>query len=96
MSDIVALPSDKILQLSAGTKLKHDPVRQADFLLLPERVVKLNDTAGAILKLVDGKRTLQEIVDAMVEPVSPDEKEEAERQVREFIGDLQRRGWLKR
>jgi pyrroloquinoline quinone biosynthesis protein D len=46
--------------LSKG-KLKHDSVRNVDFLLLPERVVKLNQTGAAILNLCDGSRTIMEI-----------------------------------
>jgi pyrroloquinoline quinone biosynthesis protein D len=42
-------------------RLRYDEVRQADLLLLPERVVKLNATGAAILRLCDGERTVAEI-----------------------------------
>ncbi|MGW1681558.1 pyrroloquinoline quinone biosynthesis peptide chaperone PqqD [Saccharopolyspora sp. NPDC002376] len=42
--------------------LKHDSVREAELLLLPERVVRLNASGAAILRLCDGSRTVQQVV----------------------------------
>lgn len=47
--------------------LKHDKVRDADMLLLPERVVRLNTSGAAILRLCDGTRTVRELVDRLEE-----------------------------
>jgi pyrroloquinoline quinone biosynthesis protein D len=47
--------------LSRKVRLQYDEVRQSDLLLLPERVVKLNRSAAAILRLCDGNRTAGEI-----------------------------------
>ena len=46
-------------------QLKYDSVRRSDFLLLPERVVKLNKTAALILAMCDGTRTITEIQDKL-------------------------------
>lgn len=43
-------------------KLKYDSVRGTDFLLLPERAVKLNKTGALILSMCDGTRTINDIV----------------------------------
>jgi pyrroloquinoline quinone biosynthesis protein D len=48
-------------KLSRKAQMRYDEVRQADLLLLPERVVKLNATAAAILRLCDGNRTVEEM-----------------------------------
>lgn len=48
--------------LARKARLRHETVRDVDLLLLPERVVKLNATGAAILRLCDGKRTVREIV----------------------------------
>lgn len=48
-------------RLARKAMLRHDAVRGADLLLLPERVVKLNPTGGAILRRCDGSRTVIEI-----------------------------------
>jgi pyrroloquinoline quinone biosynthesis protein D len=48
--------------LSSKARLRFDEVRQIDLLLLPERVVKLNRSAAAVLALCNGQRTIREIV----------------------------------
>ncbi len=42
-------------------RLGHDAVRGRPVLLYPEGAVLLNDTAKAILELVDGRRTIADI-----------------------------------
>ncbi len=48
-----------------GVKLRREPDGSA-MLLVPEAVLTLNPSAAAALELVDGARTLGEIVDAVV------------------------------
>jgi pyrroloquinoline quinone biosynthesis protein D len=45
----------------ASALLRHDAVRKASVLLLPERVLLLNGPAGTILRLCDGQREVGEI-----------------------------------
>ena len=45
-----------------GFRLQWEPAQQGHVLLYPEGMVKLNLTAGEILKRCDGVRTVQEIV----------------------------------
>jgi len=45
----------------ASALLRHDAVRKASVLLLPERVLLLNGPAGTILRLCDGQRGVGEI-----------------------------------
>ena len=45
-----------------GFRLQWEPAQQAHVLLYPEGMVKLNLTAGEILKRCDGTRTVHEIV----------------------------------
>ncbi|TDF99632.1 pyrroloquinoline quinone biosynthesis peptide chaperone PqqD [Paenibacillus piri] len=52
-------------RLRSPARLKYDKTRQSDMLLLPERVVNLNPTAGAILWLCDGRRTVAQIIDEL-------------------------------
>ncbi len=53
-------------QFGKGVKLRHEPGGRA-MLLVPESALSLNAPAAAALELVDGGRTLAEIVDAVVE-----------------------------
>ena len=48
--------------IGAGFRLQWEPAQNAHVLLYPEGMVKLNGSAGEILKRCDGARTVQEIV----------------------------------
>jgi pyrroloquinoline quinone biosynthesis protein D len=48
--------------VARGFRLQWEPVQNAHVLLYPEGMVKLNGSAGEILKRCDGVRTVGEIV----------------------------------
>lgn len=48
-----------------GYRLQWEEVQGCHVILYPEGMAKLNDSATLILELVDGKRTLAQIVDAL-------------------------------
>jgi pyrroloquinoline quinone biosynthesis protein D len=48
--------------LGRGFRLQWEPVQKAHVLLYPEGMVKLNGSAGEILKRCNGTRTVGEIV----------------------------------
>ena len=50
-------------RLPRGVRLKHDDVRQEWLLLAPERVLKIDAVALAVLERCDGERSIEEIVD---------------------------------
>ncbi len=50
-----------------GFRLRHDAVRDAWVILAPERLFLLDEPAVEVLKLVDGARSVPEIVDALAE-----------------------------
>ncbi len=60
MNDETAIPA-----LATGVKFRFDAVRQAWIVLAPERLFLPDDQAVAILKLVDGTRTLGIIIDEL-------------------------------
>ncbi len=49
-------------RLSPGFRLQWEPSQNAHVLLYPEGMVKLNGSAGEILKRCDGARSVDEIV----------------------------------
>ena len=57
--------SESIPVLWRLARLDFDAVRNRPVLLYPEGAVLLNDTGKAILELVDGQRTVREIVAAL-------------------------------
>jgi pyrroloquinoline quinone biosynthesis protein D len=89
MSDALSLDSRPALARKA--RLRYEQVRQTDLLLLPERVVKLNSTGAAILRLCDGQRTVSEIVR---EVESQFGQPSLENEVVEFLRNVSAQGWI--
>ncbi|MEV0384911.1 pyrroloquinoline quinone biosynthesis peptide chaperone PqqD [Nonomuraea sp. NPDC050643] len=77
--------------LSRSAVLRHDPVRQAELLIVPERIVVLNEEAAAIVALCDGQRTVADIVAGIVAEFP--EGDEAD--VVEFLDRVRAEGWLR-
>jgi pyrroloquinoline quinone biosynthesis protein D len=59
MNDVVETAKPAI---GRGFRLQWEPAQDAHVLLYPEGMVKLNGSAGEILKRCDGKRTVLDIV----------------------------------
>ncbi|MFE5666626.1 pyrroloquinoline quinone biosynthesis peptide chaperone PqqD [Streptomyces niveus] len=78
--------------LSRSVVLKHDRVRDTDLLVLPERVVVLQGSAGSVLRLCDGANDVGAIVATLAaqHPGAPVADE-----VPVFLGRLRAEGWLK-
>ena len=53
----------KIPVLRRGFRFQWEPAQSCHVLLYPEGMVKLNDSAGAILTEVDGQRSVAAIID---------------------------------
>jgi pyrroloquinoline quinone biosynthesis protein D len=59
---VTAINSEARPALGRGFRLQWEPAQKAHVLLYPEGMVKLNGSAGEILKRCDGARTVGEIV----------------------------------
>ncbi|MBY0096129.1 pyrroloquinoline quinone biosynthesis peptide chaperone PqqD [Mesobacillus maritimus] len=57
--------SSTIPKLAPKGRLKYDKVRGNHLLLLPEKVVVLNDSAASILTLCDGKDSVHTITEKL-------------------------------
>jgi pyrroloquinoline quinone biosynthesis protein D len=78
-------------RLATKAVLRYDHVRQTHLLLLPERVVRLNRSGAAILRLCDGSRTVGDMVAEL-------EKQFAASgltgDVMTFLRDARAQGWV--
>lgn len=73
MSEAVASPQAELVpRLPRGVRLKLDETRSQWLLLAPERVVKLDAIAKAILERVDGVATIGRIVDELAAAYAAD------------------------
>jgi pyrroloquinoline quinone biosynthesis protein D len=62
MTELHNMLPTSIPKFPRGVRLKHDEARQEWVLLAPERLIKCDPIAAAVLQLCDGKRSLSEIV----------------------------------
>jgi pyrroloquinoline quinone biosynthesis protein D len=81
-------------KLPAYLKLRHDAGRDRWILLAPERVLTPDQTAVAVLKLCDGKRTVEEIVEALAQEYSA-AKDVISADVIELLQGLADKGYIK-
>lgn len=78
--------------MSRGVRMRTEP-DGSTLLLVPEGILRLNESAAAILALVDGTRTIDEIVDALGERFEIP-REDLVRDVGELIDRLTLRGYV--
>jgi pyrroloquinoline quinone biosynthesis protein D len=84
---MTTLTGNDIPRLPRGVRMRFDPVRKAHVLLAPERAFDLDETAAAILDLVDGERSIVMIVDALAAKFDGD-RAEIQGDVVEMLTDL--------
>jgi pyrroloquinoline quinone biosynthesis protein D len=85
------LKADSKPALVRKARLRYEEVRKTDLLLLPERVVKLNPTGAAILRLCDGSRTVQEIAKQLETRYG---RKNLEAEVLAFLRQVAGQGWV--
>jgi pyrroloquinoline quinone biosynthesis protein D len=78
-------------RVGAGFRLQWEPAQQAWVLLYPEGMVKLNQSAGEIMKRCDGQSSLDAIVADLERAFGATG---LEREVRGFVEIAARQRWL--
>jgi len=87
------LTKESIVYLPRGVRVKEDKGRERTVLVAPERTVALDEIGVAILAIVDGEKTLADIVEELsIKYNAP--KQEIGNDVVAFLRDLQNRGYL--
>lgn len=81
-------------KLSKRARLRYDVTENQWVLLWPERGVVLNDSATAIVRLCDGSRTVEQIVDQLASDWSAPRGRVAI-DVRAFLERIEARGLLR-
>jgi pyrroloquinoline quinone biosynthesis protein D len=81
-------------RLPARARLRWDEVEKRFMLVFPEAALMLNETAPEILKLCDGERTVDEIVDALAQRFSGADRKAIEEDVVGFLTRIKKRGLL--
>jgi pyrroloquinoline quinone biosynthesis protein D len=86
---------DDVPRFPRGVRMRFDSVRNAHVLLAPERAFNLDQTATAVLELVDGVRTVDGIVNELQARYNAD-RDLMEADVLAMLTDLARKGVLGR
>ena len=86
------LPLDCRPRIASKARLMWDKVGKRHMLVFPEASLMLNDSATAILKLCDGERLVEQIVDALVEQFSGADRKVITTEVTALLARLQTRG----
>ena len=81
-------------RLASRVRLKFDPIAKQEMLLFPEAALALNDTGAAIVRLCDGARSTNEIVDELSEKYANADREALMREVMDFLDTIRARGLL--
>lgn len=75
-----------------GFRFQWEPAQNGHVLLYPEGMVKLNESAGAVLSEIDGQRSVQDIV-AALQSTFP-HADALEDDVIEFLEHARQQHWI--
>ncbi len=87
------LTKDSVPTLLQGVMVKHDDVRERTVLLAPERTLALDGTGIAIIEMIDGKKSVSEIVHDLAKQYEAD-VQTIGNDVVAFLRDLINRGYI--
>jgi len=101
---VESILADSIPRLAAKARLKFDKVREKNLLLLPEKVVVLNETAASILTLCDGRQTVNTITEKIRASLQADTEtadtsalldlKTMKADISEFLREMEDQGWV--
>jgi pyrroloquinoline quinone biosynthesis protein D len=95
MSDTaLARPQDRYA-INPMYLFRWEETQRSHVLLYPEGIVKLNETAGEIIKRCDGQRTAAEVV-AELQAAYPGDDERVAAGVYKFLEVFRAKGWIRR
>ena len=81
-------------RLASRARLKFDSVANQEMLLFPEAALLLNETGAAIVRLCDGARSIDQIVDGLADQFRGIDRETLRREVDSFLESIRARGLL--
>lgn len=81
-------------RLSPKARLRWDKVEKRHMLVFPEAALLLNETAAAIVKLCDGERSVEQIVDTLAQQFVGADRQMIGDEVTDLLARLQTRGLL--
>jgi pyrroloquinoline quinone biosynthesis protein D len=90
------IAAEDVYRIAARARLRKDPKGEGWLLVYPERGLALSESAGSILQLCDGQRTVNAVVDALVAKYEGAPRDVLERDVNAFFQSLLDKSLLER
>jgi pyrroloquinoline quinone biosynthesis protein D len=81
-------------RLSPKARLRWDNVEKRHMLVFPEAALLLNETAAEILKLCNGERTIEQLVDTLAQQFVGADRTMIADEVTDLLSRLRTRGLL--
>jgi pyrroloquinoline quinone biosynthesis protein D len=81
-------------RLASRARLKFDAIAQQDMLLFPEAALMLNETGAAIVRMCDGARSVEQIIEALAEQFRGIDRDAIRLEVEHFLESIRARGLL--
>jgi pyrroloquinoline quinone biosynthesis protein D len=81
-------------RLTSRARLKFDSVARQEMLLFPEAALVLNETGAAIVRLCDGARSIDEIIDELAKKFRGADRDTLRLEVAKFLASIRARGLL--
>jgi pyrroloquinoline quinone biosynthesis protein D len=91
-SAAASMDDGTVLELARQFRFQWEPAQQAHVLLFPEGMIKLGDSAGEILKRVDGKASVGAIIETL-QQAFPGAELRAD--VVQFLEEAHAKGWIR-
>ena len=88
----MSLNPDEIIAFSTLHRLQWEEAQQKDVILYPEGMVELNQSSAEILKLCDGNRKLDQIVEELEQKF---ETTGLKQDITQFLEEALQNGWIK-
>jgi pyrroloquinoline quinone biosynthesis protein D len=92
MNETVAITANDVVEINPMYLFRWEEPQQAYVLLYPEGVVKVNETAAAILKMCDGNRSAEQIISELNDLYTTDVSES----VYKFLEVSHAKDWIRR
>ncbi len=94
MSARVVLDSESVPRLPRHAKMRFDKAREKWIINAPERVFELDDTAGEVIQLLNGERSLSNVIDSLCERYNQAPRDVIAKDVTEMLQDLADKGFV--
>ncbi len=83
----------QVCRIAPGVRLQFEKAQGAWVLLYPEGMVTLDETAGDILRAIDGRRSVRTVIQSLLKEYG--EAEGLADDVVEFLQNMADQGWVR-